>query len=364
MRRWDKAHRLNLTKAYALVGALVGALVTLLAAPVAAGMAQEPAATASAQTVAAGAGAAPKTGAQADNRYRIGPGDVLEIRVFNRPQLSLEAMRVDASGMIRIPLVEEDIHAACQTEIELAKEIATRYRKYQRNPQVFVFVKEYNSQPVAVIGAVEKPGRFQLQRRIRLLEMISFVGGPSDKAGTRVQVAHMGGGPTCDSSGKLFTLKEGSKEGKESEEELGDFEVYSLAETMEGDFKANPYIQPGDIITIPEADQAFVIGNVYKPSPVLFKTEVTVSRAIAMAGGVLPDSNTNRIRIIRQEPGTRSKTELYVSLRAISQQQAEDLPLQPGDIVEVGTLSGRRILRSILTGAAPALASLPIYVLR
>jgi len=352
-------HRLSLTTAYALVGALI----TLLASPVAVVMAQGPAAPAPAQTGTA-AGAAPKANTLADNRYRIGPGDVLEIRVFNRPQLSLEATRVDARGMIRIPLVEEDIYAACQTEIELAKEIAARYRKYQRNPQVFVFLKEYNSQPVAVIGAVEKPGRFQLQRRIRLLEMISFVGGPTDKAGTRVQVAHMGGGPICDSSGKLSTSKEGPEEGKENEEELGDFEVYSLAETMEGDFKANPYIQPGDVITIPEADQAFVIGNVYKPSPILFKTEITVSRAIAMAGGALPDSNTNRIRIIRQEPGARSKTELYVNLRAISQQQAEDVLLQPGDIVEVGTLSGRRMLRSILTGAAPALASLPIYVLR
>jgi len=353
MRHWNKAHHLSLTTACALFA--------LFAAPVRTGMAQEPAASAPAQEGAASTKAAPKTETQADNRYRIGPGDLLEIRVFNRPQLSLETARVDALGVIRIPMVEEEIYAACQTEIELAKVIAAHYRKYQKNPHVFVFIKEYNSQPVAVIGAVDKPGRFQLQRRIRLLELISFVGGPTDKAGARVQVAHMGSGPICDASGKLSTEEERAKE---KEDGLGDFEVYSLSETMRGDLKANPYIHPGDVITVPEAEQAFVIGNVYRPSPVLFKTDLTVSQAIAMAGGVLPDSNLNRIRVIRQEPGARSKTEFHVNLRAVSQQQAEDMLLQPGDIVEVATLSGRRILRSILSGAAPTLASLPVYVLR
>lgn len=349
MKYWNWAHSRSLT--------IVCALVTLFAAPAGRVMAQESAATAPAQAGAAPTGAAPQTGIKVDDRYRIGPGDVLEIRVFNRPQLSLDATRVDAQGVIRLPMVEEDIHAACQTETELAKEIASQYRRYQRNPQVFVHVKEYNSQPVAVIGAVEKPGRFQLQRRVRLLELISFVGGPSDKAGTRIQVAHMNSGPTCDPSGALIPQKE-------SVDGLGDFEVYSLAQTMEGDHKANPYIQPGDVITIPEAEQAFVTGNVYRPSSVLFKTDVSVSQAIAMAGGVLPDTNINRIRIIRQESGARNKTEIFVSLKAISQHQADDVILQPGDIVDVPTSSGKRILRSILSGAGPTLASLPIYVLR
>lgn len=107
-----------------------------------------------------------------------------------------------------------------------------------------------------------------------------------------------------------------------------------------------------------------MIGNVYKPSPILLKMPIPVSQAIAAAGGVLPDSNVNRIRIIRQEPGARGKSEMFVNLMAISQRQAEDPLLQPGDIVEVTTLSGRRLLRNILGGAGPALASLPLYVFR
>lgn len=322
------------------------------------GMAQVIAASATTTKGAVVAGAAPfannEQDSPLDDRYRIGPGDVLEIRVFNRPQLSLDAARVDARGMIRMPLIDEDLQAVCRTEGDLAKDIAVRYRKYQRNPQVFIFIKEYHSQPVAVIGAVEKPGRFQLQRRARLLELISSVGGPTDKAGTRIQIAHTGSGLTCDPSGKLTTNEDG----------LGDFEVYGLAETLQGNYKSNPFIQPGDVITVPEADQAFVVGNVFKPSPILLKMQMTVSQAIASAGGTLPDSNLNRIRIIRQEPGKRSKSELFVSLVAINQRQAEDPLLHPGDIVEVTTLAGKRFMRNLLGGAGPALTSLPLYVFR
>lgn len=351
MRFWYWTYRASAARTFASVALFIALVVV--------GTAQEPAVSATAQPGAVYRATAPQAETikeiSADDRYRIGPGDVLEIRVFNRPQLSLDAARVDARGMIRLPLIEEELQAACRAESELAQEIASRYRKYQKNPQVFVFVKEYNSQPVAVIGAVDKPGRFQLQRRVRLLELLSFVGGPSEKAGTRIQIAHMGGGLTCDPSGK-FTIN--------SEEGQGDFEVYGLAETLQGDHKSNPYIQPGDIITVPEAEQAFVIGNVYKPSPILLKMPIPVSQAIAAAGGVLPDSNVNRIRIIRQEPGARGKSEMFVNLMAISQRQAEDPLLQPGDIVEVTTLSGRRLLRNILGGAGPALASLPLYVFR
>jgi protein involved in polysaccharide export with SLBB domain len=90
--------------------------------------------------------------AQQDDRYRIGAGDVLDIRVYNRPQLSREAVRVEGSGMIRMPLIETEIQASCLTEGELAKEIAGRYTKYYRNLQVDVFIKGYHSRQVAIIG--------------------------------------------------------------------------------------------------------------------------------------------------------------------------------------------------------------------
>src|SRR5215831_15795298 len=85
---------------------------------------------------------APATVTQTSERYRIGAGDVLEIRVYNRPQLSRDAVRVEGNGMIRMPLIEGEIQAACKTEGELAKEISTRYARYYRNLPVDVFIKE------------------------------------------------------------------------------------------------------------------------------------------------------------------------------------------------------------------------------
>ena len=126
----------------------------------------------------------------ADDRYRIGPGDVLDIRVYNRPQLSREAVRVEGSGMIRMPLIDTEIRAVCSTEGELAKEISTRYAKYYKNLQVDVFIKEYHSQQVAIIGAVNDQSRFELQRRVRLLELLTYAKGPSSKAGQTINVVH------------------------------------------------------------------------------------------------------------------------------------------------------------------------------
>src|SRR2546423_458237 len=191
----------------------------------------------------------------ADERYRIGPGDVLDIRVFNRPQLSRDAVRVDQNGVIQMPLIEGDIKAACLTEAELAKEIATLYLKYQRHPYVNVFVKEYSSTPVAVIGAVEKPGRFQLQRRVRLLELLAFAGGQTEKAGGRIQLARTGGLNTCEASAVDVA----------STEAASDSYYFNLKDTLRGDEKSNPWVRPGDIINLPEADQAYVVGNVFKP---------------------------------------------------------------------------------------------------
>src|ERR671921_2512646 len=128
--------------------------------------------------------------AQQDDRYRIGAGDVLDIRVYNRPQLSREAVRVEGSGMIRMPLIETEIQAACLTEGELSKEIATRYARYYKNLQVDIFIKEYHSKQVAVIGAVNEQSRFQLQRRVRLLELLTYAKGPSPRAGQTINIVH------------------------------------------------------------------------------------------------------------------------------------------------------------------------------
>src|ERR1700741_4285216 len=133
----------------------------------------------------------------ADDRYRIGAGDVLDIRIYNRPQLSREAVRVEGSGMIRMPLIDTEIQAACRTEGELAKDISTRYARYYRNLQVDVFIKEYHSRQVAIIGAVNDQSRFELQRRVRLLELLTYAKGPAPKAGQTINIVHSTNASSC-----------------------------------------------------------------------------------------------------------------------------------------------------------------------
>jgi polysaccharide biosynthesis/export protein len=283
--------------------------------------------------------------------YRIGPGDVLEVRVFNRPQLSREALRVEGDGTIRMPLVEGEIRAACLTEAELAQEIARRYLKYLKNPQVDIYLKEFNSTPVAVLGAVTTPGRFQLQRRVRLLELLSYAGGPTERAGRNIQVVHSAPPLTC-SAGPTAAAAEG-----------GEVSSFRLDETLHGDASANPFVRPGDIVTVTEAEQAYVVGNVLKPTMIPLKERVTVSQAIAMAGGTLPDTQSERVRIVRQERGG-GKTEIIVDLKAISRRRAEDVALQANDIIEVPTASGKRFLRTLLGSAVPSAARLPVQIIR
>ena len=285
-----------------------------------------------------------------DNRYRIGPGDVLDIRIYNRPQLSREAVRVDGRGMIRMPLIEGEIRAACLAESELSTHISERYRKFYRNLHVDVFVKEFQSEPVAVIGAVNTPGRFQLQRRVRLLELLAFANGPAERAGRAIHVVHAGAVSLCESPAAVDAAG-------------GNFVSYNLSETLKGEERANPFVRPGDIITLPEAEQIYVVGNVISPRAIALKEPLTVTRAIAMAGGAMRDTKTDRVRVIRQLPGSTAKTEIFVNLKAIEKRQADDLALQANDIVDVPVSEGKSFLRSLVGAVVPSVAQMPVRVI-
>jgi len=284
----------------------------------------------------------------ADDRYRIGPSDVLNVRIYNRPQLSREAVRVEGNGMIRMPLIETEIQAACLTEGELAKEISTRYAKYYKNLQVDVFIKEYHSQQVAVIGAVNDQSRFELQRRVRLLELLTYAKGPSAKAGQTINIVHSTNISPC-------------KQADESDASTA-FSSYKLNEVLQGDPKSNPYLEAGDIVTIPEADQVYVVGNVFMPLTIALKEPITLTRAIAMAGGLKQDTRKDKIRVLRQEPGTTIKKEIIVDLYAIEKKRSDDLALAPNDIIDVPTSAGKSFLRSLMSGVVPSVSQLPVRV--
>jgi polysaccharide export outer membrane protein len=102
--------------------------------------------------------------------YKIGPGDVIDVSVSKNETLSRTGLRVNNLGTIQLPMLDTDMQAACLTERELADAIKESYRKYLVDPFVNVSVREFNANSVAVIGAVNAPGRFKFQIPISMVE--------------------------------------------------------------------------------------------------------------------------------------------------------------------------------------------------
>ncbi|MBV9926114.1 MAG: polysaccharide biosynthesis/export family protein [Acidobacteria bacterium] len=344
-----------------------GLLAALCLSGFVASSAQQVANTPASVAAASGAGpdtARPSTGEQ----YRIGARDVLTIRVTAPdivPQFSAEAMEVNECGMIPLLSVQNEeqneIKAAGMTTNELQETLRKFYTKYKRNPQVVVKVKEYNSQPVAINGAVARPGQFQLRRPVRLLELLQFyAGGPTERSGGRIQIVRMPALGACDAK------PEGTQTAAVIDEGAGpSFLSFMLEDTQKGAEQANPFLQPGDVITLPEAKEAYVIGNVLRPGPVLLRDDhLTVTRALAMAGGKLPDTKMDKVIIVRPDPKGGEGQEITVNLKAIKDGKAEDPVIRPNDIVEVPVSGGRRLLRSLVGTVVPSVGNLPVQVIR
>lgn len=282
--------------------------------------------------------------------YRIGAGDVLDIRIFPRTQLSVQA-RVAENGTIRLLMIDNEIMAACKTETELAKEIVELYKKYQRNPSVSVFIQEYNAMRVGVVGSVEHPNQFLLKRPMRLLDVISAAGGLNKEAGNRVVVAHTGAPSIC-------------QEGQTVNADADDirFTEYSWRSIQQGDQSSNPYLKPGDIVSIPKAEEVFVVGNVFKPQVVLMTEPLTLRQAIAKAGGELKTTKKNKVKIIRQTPGAAKPVEFIYDLVAIDKGKVPDPFLQANDIVTVPEDDWKAARKKVLDALTSGISSIPVRV--
>ncbi len=280
-----------------------------------------------------------------DEKYRIGFQDTLEVQVFRHPELSL-VVNVSPDGTILMPKIDQPIIAVCKTERELGAFVGALYKSYLKNPFVSVRAIEQRSQPFAVIGAVEKPGSFYLNRKIRLLELLAFAGGPkTEKSGSKIQVARVGNPAGCTVNA-------------ESDNDKVVFLGYKINDVMNG--KENPWMEPGDIVSVLEAEQAYVVGNVIKPDTISLKEPKTLTQAIAAAGGLGSEASTSNVRIQRQEVNSPVKTELIFNLKDILSKKIPDPVLQANDIVEVskdGVKSLKKGLYKILTNGVPSIFS-------
>lgn len=286
-----------------------------------------------------------------NDRYVIGFQDTLDIVISKHPELS-QVVTVSPDGTILMPKIDKPILAACKTEAELREYITSLYKNYLRNPFVNVRVADQKSQPIGVIGAVEKPGSYYLNRKVRLLEVLALAGGPDmEFAGGKVKVARLGNSAGC---GVYLDAT-----AKATDDKVEFFE-YVLKDVQEG--KTNPWMEPGDIVSISDPEEAYVVGNVVAPKKVSLKETVTLTKAIAMAGGLSKEAKTSKVRISRQKDGIL-QTETFYDLKDIDTRKVPDPILQANDIVDVpnNTLKSARngLLKALSNGLPSILLRMP-----
>ncbi|MCU0244327.1 MAG: polysaccharide export protein [Acidobacteria bacterium] len=246
--------------------------------------------------------------------YRIGPGDLLELKVFEVDQLS-QTVRVSEDGSLTLPLLGRVVVEGLTQEGVVQKLAGLLQAKYVKNPQVTIFIKEYKNQQVAVIGAVAKAGNYELVGRKNLLHIISMAGGFTETAGNDV-----------------FILREGP-DGKNRT-----IAIDLKALLVNGDQALNVPIEPNDVINVPvdKEVRVFVMGRVTRPGAVRAKLSegVTLLQAIADAGGLAEGAKEGAVTITRKDASGREK-KIKVNLKDILKGRKKDILLQEGDVVYV-----------------------------
>lgn len=291
--------------------------------------------------------------------YRIGAEDLLDITVFEAPELN-RSVRVTAGGEVYLPLLG-GVQAAGLTprELELVLQELLR-RTYMKDPHVGVFVREMQSHPVAVFGAVQRPGVYQLSGTRTLLEVLSMAEGLAEDAGDTVIIMRGTGFRPL-----LVSNTENSEETDPSDPERADTQLTSrptqeiqveetirinLKDLLEtGDPRYNVPIHPGDIVKVTRAGIVYVVGDVNKPGGFQLESNENISllQAIALAEGTTSTSAKSRTLIIRTAKDG-SRTEIPVDLGKILEGENSDPMLQPNDIVFVPNSAAKTVaLRGI-----------------
>ena len=245
--------------------------------------------------------------------YIIGPRDLLEIKVFELPEFD-HTVRVSEDGSITLPLLG-NVQVGGLTKEKVEQKIADLLDRYVKKAQVSVFIKEYQSSRVAIIGAVEKPGMYELVGRQSLLQMISQAGGFKENAANEIYVLREGqDGNTASISIDLEDL------------------------LLNGDQRLNIPLQPNDVINIPvdKLITIYVFGQVRNPGALQVKMskKITLLQAIAQAGG-LSENASKRGVIVKRKDKAGKETNLRVNLNDIIKGKRKDIPLREGDVVIV-----------------------------
>jgi protein involved in polysaccharide export with SLBB domain len=331
--------------------------------------------------------------------YPVGPGDVLEISVPAIQELSGRHERVAADGTISLPMVGV-VHAGGLSEEQLRQELVRRLDKYMYNPQVDVFVREYRSREVAVVGAVRAPGAVTLTSSSEtILDVLTERGGmagdaadeivfipgedgsqrraagsiPSPVAAAAEELA-----PTDDVNQKDHQVRGGrvhrasGAEGRRlaSEDAISlvprdarplFIPVRSTTLAAGGQFLDMP-VRPGDVIVVPGGGQAMVLGWVEAPGSFAVGSGLTVLGAVGAAGGPMYAANLHDVKLIRTDKDGVKRI-IRINLEKVAHGNEPDLPVHGNDVIEVPyswLKIGPYIVYQILTRMGLGFVGLPL----
>lgn len=266
--------------------------------------------------------------------YQVGPEDQLDIVIFGQDNLNRE-LRVNGQGEIAMPLVGV-VKVAGMTSQEIQRHLEELYSaRFLVNPQITVTVKGFRHQRVAVTGAVAKPGSYEIIGPRTLLEVLSLAGGFSNASGFAGDVVDVIRHQNAPDLAKIMKAGASPESYKQPFAPKTETIVIDLRRLVSGQApQMNIPVRNGDVIHVPFAGTAYILGGVKKPGNVPVKENLTVSQAVSLAGGVEPILGTNDITIMRFDK-TGKPISISTNLNRIIARNDPDLPIKNNDVVVV-----------------------------
>ncbi|MEW6584866.1 MAG: polysaccharide biosynthesis/export family protein [Nitrospirota bacterium] len=259
--------------------------------------------------------------------YRVGTEDLLEIEAYNVEDLK-KTVRVNSQGDIALPLVGI-IRVKGLTTSGIEKLITEKLDRYVQETVVNVFIKEYRSQRISVVGAVNSPQVYAVTGQRYLIDMLMTAGGLKEEAGSICYVIR----PSDTGSGRNRT------------ETL----VVDLNELLvKGNFDLNVPVFAGDVINVPKGGVVFVDGSVRNPGVFTMKGRTTLIQALTMAQGLNPEARESDIRIFRDN-GKGERDVIKVDYEGIRSGKNPDVLLADNDVIIVPASGAKNFFNGFIS---------------